>query len=61
MMAKTLYKYLKKGCVLGKPGRSCKQPSNKCYDMFQNPRQAYLCLSDKDLQDMAAIKYTTDR
>jgi hypothetical protein len=38
----------------------CTQPSNKYYDMFQNPRQAYLCLSDKDFLGMAAIKYTVD-
>jgi hypothetical protein len=27
---------------------------------FFNPRHAYLCLGERDLQDMAAIKYTTD-
>jgi hypothetical protein len=40
--------------------KGCTQPSNKYHDMFQNPRQAYLCLSDKDFLGMATIKYTAD-
>ena len=28
--------------------------------MFQNPKEAYLCLSDKYFLGMAAIKYTAD-
>jgi hypothetical protein len=51
---------LKQGYRLGEPDGSCTQTSNKYHDIFQNPRQAYLCLGDQDLQDMAAIKYTAD-
>jgi hypothetical protein len=52
--------FFEQGYGIREPGRSFTQPSNKYYDMFQNPRQEYLCLGDKDLQGMAAIIYTAD-
>jgi hypothetical protein len=40
---------LKQGYRLREPDGSCTQISNKYHDIFQNPRQAYLCLGDQDL------------
>jgi hypothetical protein len=52
--------FFKQGNGHRETGKNYTKPSNKYYDMFQNTRQAYLCLSDKDFLGMAAIKYTLD-
>jgi hypothetical protein len=43
-----------------KPEKDAHNHQTNIMTCFKNPRQAYLCLSDKDFLGMAAIKYTVD-